>query len=274
MRTSTRFVGAIAEPAVRAGSVLTGHSTALTLVGWHRFGEADDGLTTRMEDFRRHLDVLQAWGATVLPLEEAHRLLAGGALPDKAVCLTFDDGYASVVEQAWPELQRRGMPATLFAVSGYLRGGDRFPWDANLPSGSDLSRLVNAGDLQHAAASGLHVGSHTVTHRWLPALPAHQVREELGRSRDDLEDLLGRPVTSFAYPMGGLTPRIRDDVEAAGYQIAITTERGRNGTGHDPITLRRAFAFDRARDLRRQLDGAFTWMRLLERRRNRREPRW
>jgi len=246
----------------------------LTLVGWHRIGDSEDGLTTTLADFRRHLDVLAQWGAVVLPLEEAHRLLSAGQLPPRAVSLTFDDGYASVLEQAWPELQQRGLPATLFAVSGYLGGGERFPWDAHLPRNSELARLARASELCAAADAGLHIGSHTATHRWLPGLCEHEVKEELVSSRYELEDLLGRPITSFAYPMGGWNPAIRDNVLAAGYEIAITTERGRNQVGHDPVTLRRAFAFDRALDVRRQLDGAFTWMRWVERRRNRREPQW
>lgn len=274
MRTVTRLAGAVSVPAVRIAGALGGGSERLTLVGWHRIGEADDGLTTRLDDFRRHLDVLEEWDATVLSLAEAHRLLLADRLPPRAVALTFDDGYASVVEQAWPELRRRGLPATLFAVSGYLDSATPFPWDAHLPAGSGLTRLVGSRELAAAAGEGLDIGSHTVTHRWLPGLAPYEIAEELVRSRKELEDLLGRAVTSFAYPMGGWNPAIREEVTAAGYEVAITTERGRNAPGHDPASLRRAFAFDRPEDVRRQLDGAFTWMRWIERRRDRREPRW
>lgn len=274
MKVATRLAAALVQPAVRATTALSGAAGTLTLVGWHRIGDSCDGLTTTPDDFTRHLDVLEEWGATVLPLDEAYRLLAAGRLPERAVALTFDDGYASVVEQAWPELRRRGLPATLFAVSDYVRYGGRFPWDHRHESGSDLTRLATAAELCDAAAEGLDIGSHTATHRWLPGLRPREVADELVRSRGALEDLLGRPVTSFAYPMGGWDERIRDQVEAAGYEIAITTERGRNTPGQDPVTLRRAFAFDRPRDVRRQLDGAFTWMRAIERRRNRREPQW
>lgn len=273
MKPTTRLLSAVAHPVVRAWAPLARRG-ALTLVGWHRIGDADDGLTTRIEDFRRHLDVLDRWGATVLPLPEAHRRLVAGDLPERAVALTFDDGYASVLELAWPELVARGLPATLFAVSGYLDGRGRFPWDEKLPAGCDLARLVTGEQLLAAAGEGLDVGSHTVTHRWLPRLAEHEVADELTRSRAQLEDLLGRPVTSFAYPMGGWTPRIRDQVEAAGYEAAITCDRGRNRPGHDLVALRRAFAFDRPDDVRRQLDGAFTWVRPLEDRRRLQEPRW
>jgi peptidoglycan/xylan/chitin deacetylase (PgdA/CDA1 family) len=113
-----------------------------------------------------------------------------------------------------------------------------------------------------------------VTHRWLPRLTSREVAEEVRRSRDDLEDLLGTPIRSFAYPMGGWTAQIRDEVERAGYDVALTVDRGRNLRDQDPVSLRRAFAFDRPTDLRRQLEGAFTWMRPIENRRRRREPAW
>ncbi|WP_229052990.1 polysaccharide deacetylase family protein [Aeromicrobium sp. Leaf350] len=270
MRTSARLAGQIVSPAARVVSPVRG----LTMLGWHRIGDAPDGLTTSFDDLRRHLDAIEGWGATVLPLLEAVRRRADGTLPSRSVVLTFDDGYASVVEKAWPELRERGLPATLYAVSGYLEAGRRFPWDHEHAPDADLTRLVTASELQDAAADGLDIGSHTVTHRWLPGLRPADAAEEVHRSRVELEDLLQQPVLSFSYPMGGVTPEIRAEAERAGYLAAVTTERGRNGRRQDPLTLRRAFAFDRADDFQRQLDGAYTWMRVVERTRRHRVPRW
>lgn len=270
MKAMTRAAGLLASPgAALSGAVRAG---GLTLVGWHRIGARDGGLSTTFADFCRHLDVLEDWGASVLPLDEAARLLVEGGLPERAVALTFDDGYASVLEQAWPELRRRGLPATMFAVSGYLDDVRRFPWDHGAGADAD-TRVAGAAEVVAAAAEGLDIGSHTVTHRWLPHLDRAERREELVRSRKELEDLLGRAVTSFAYPMGGWNADVRDDVEEAGYRLGITVERGRNGAAHDPLALRRWFAFDRAVDFRRQLAGAYDWMRPIERRRTRGGPR-
>ncbi len=273
MKTTARLAGQLVSPGVRAASAVS-TVRGLTMLGWHRIGPAGDGLTTSMDQLRHHLDTIEEWGATVLPMDEAYHRLRAGTLPPRAVVLTFDDGYASVVEQAWPELRERGLPATLYAVSGYLTSRSRFPWDHRHSAASDLTRLVTADELRDVADDGLDVGSHTVTHRWLPGLTHDEVVDEVHRSRAELEDLLQRPVTSFSYPMGGWTESIRVEVERAGYDIAVTTERGRNRRTHDPLTLRRAFAFDRADDLQRQLDGAYTWMRVVERTRRHREPTW
>lgn len=64
----------------------------------------------------------------VMPLEE---LLAGarGGLPERAVSITFDDGYLDTLETALPVLQRLGVPATIFATSRWLQAPGEYWWD-------------------------------------------------------------------------------------------------------------------------------------------------
>ncbi|MGL1832984.1 polysaccharide deacetylase family protein [Rhodocyclaceae bacterium SMB388] len=62
----------------------------------------------------------------VLPLAEAGRLLGEGRLPGRAACITFDDGYADNLTEAWPILKRHGLPATFFVATGFLDGGRMF----------------------------------------------------------------------------------------------------------------------------------------------------
>jgi peptidoglycan/xylan/chitin deacetylase (PgdA/CDA1 family) len=269
----TRTAGVLAYPGAAAARAMS-RTRGLTVIGWHRVDRGTTGLSTTFDDFRAQLDVLQERQVQVLPLDEAARLLAIDELPERACALTFDDGYASVIELAWPELRARGLPATLFAVTGYLDGRRRFPWDEHHVPGDPAVRLSSAADIVAAAADGLDVGSHTVNHHWLPRLDPGELADEVRRSRCMLEDLLQRPVTSFAYPMGGWTPAVRDQVEAAGYRIAVTVDRGRNRPEQHPLSLRRSFAFDRGSDFRMQLQGAYTWMRPLERWRTRGGPRW
>jgi peptidoglycan/xylan/chitin deacetylase (PgdA/CDA1 family) len=265
----SRALGELSRPAARAARAVV-MSGRLTIVGWHRIGPARTGLDTPLDEFRRQLDVLADWGAVVLTLEDGTRLLARDEVPEHAVVLTFDDGYASVAESAWPLLHDRGWPATMFAVSGFLDGARAFPWDAGTDPAS--CRLLDWTGLRELADAGMDIGSHSVSHPWLPELAPPRLDSELRSSRHALEDGLGRAVTSFAYPTGGWDRRVRAATDAAGYTVAVTVDRGPSRSGHDPLALRRAFAFTGQRDFRLQLDGAFDWMRPVELYRSRRRP--
>lgn len=272
MRTGVRALGTAMRPFATAARRMSG-SHGLTIIGWHRVDGHTEGLSTGVDDFRRHLDELDSWGATVLPLEAAVAALEAGTLPDRAVALTFDDGYASVVETAWPILRERGLPTTLFVVSGYLSGELRFAWDRHEPE-HDRLRLARPDELLDAAAEGLDIGSHTVTHPWLPRLDHDSLERELVDSRATLEGLLGRPVTSLAYPTGGWNAGVRLAAAEAGYRLAITVDRGLNTVRTHHLSLRRAFVPTDPEDLRLILDGAYTVLRPLDSWRSRMGPPW
>jgi peptidoglycan/xylan/chitin deacetylase (PgdA/CDA1 family) len=93
--------------------------------------------------------------------------------------------------------------------------------------------------LREMAAAGIEIGSHTVTHPILTRVPADRLRRELEESRGRLEDMLGRPVTSFCYPNGAYDRIVRDAVERAGYRLAVTSDYGLNDPTSDPLALRR-----------------------------------
>jgi peptidoglycan/xylan/chitin deacetylase (PgdA/CDA1 family) len=223
-----------------------------------------------MDDFRRQLDRLEEWGAVVLPLDEAVAQLQARTLPERAVVLTFDDGYASVVERAWPELLERGWPATLFVVSGYVGTRLRFPWDIDVDD--ETARLVTGRQLTEALGSGLDIGSHTVSHPWLPTTAPETRSWELLESRLSLQDLLGVPVRSLAYPTGGWNAAVRRATEEAGYTVGVTVDRGLNPPSQDTLALRRSFLPHDMDDVDLILEGAYTWLRPVDAVRRRKGP--
>jgi len=90
----------------------------------------------------------------VMPLLDAVRALRAGALPPRAACITFDDGYADNADVALPLLLRHGLPATFFVASGFLDGGRM--WNDTV-----IELVRNApGATLDAAALGL--GRHAV----------------------------------------------------------------------------------------------------------------
>ena len=99
---------------------------------YHRVADLDadpQRLAVTPASFAAHLDILSRY-ATPLPLDELVRRAHAGSLPERAVAITFDDGYADNLEAAVPLLERYGLPATIFIATGAIAGGHEFWWDA------------------------------------------------------------------------------------------------------------------------------------------------
>lgn len=155
--------------------------------------------------------------------------------PAKAVVVTIDDGYADSQALAYPILRRQGIPATIFLVSGAV--GACNSWDR---AGELAGRPVLSGpDLVEMGAGGIDYGAHTQTHPRLTAVPAERLREEVVGGRRDLERVLGRAVTTFAYPYGDHNSYSEAIVAAAGFAGACGTEPGANASATPLYVARR-----------------------------------
>lgn len=193
--------------------------------------------------------------------QAAEAAQTGEPLPRRSVVLTFDDGCRCFLDHAFPELARRGMTATLFAVSRELGGTNR--WD--LPAGERREDLLDADELRALAAEGIEIGSHGRHHRDLTACGEAELREEIFGSREDLEEELDRPVHTFCYPFGRLDSRAREAARAAGYLAAVSIH-GHSGAVHrDPWALPRMIVNpgDSRFERRLKATGAYPmWSRL------------
>lgn len=173
--------------------------------------------------FGRQLDALAAAGWTFVDLDAVLAALAGERpLPRRAVLVTFDDAYVDLLEAALPELERRGIPAVVFAVAGLLGGTNA--WDEEIGAGSVA--LLDADGLKQVAARAVEVGSHGMAHVPMAGLAPDRLAAELGESARRLESLgLPRP-RSFSYPYGESDPEAEQAVRAAGYRVAFTVTPG------------------------------------------------
>jgi peptidoglycan/xylan/chitin deacetylase (PgdA/CDA1 family) len=133
------------------------------------------------------------------------------------VGITFDDGYRSVLEEALPELKRRGFGATAYIISGRL--GRTNEWDEG-PSWP----LMTASQVRELAAAGIEIGSHAATHMRLAGASPEQLRAEVSASRTSLAAVLGAEIRGFAYPYGSMDAAARRAVRDAGYEYACAVE--------------------------------------------------
>lgn len=148
-----------------------------------------------------------------------HELLAARARGEgqNLVGLTFDDGYADFVTHALPLLRRHAFGATLFVLPGRL-GGDN-AWDPLGPR----KPLLSADGIRQAAAAGIEIGSHGLTHRDLTRTDDTRLRAEVSGSRALLYDVTGAHIHGFCYPYGLADHRTVEAVREAGYSYACAT---------------------------------------------------
>jgi peptidoglycan/xylan/chitin deacetylase (PgdA/CDA1 family) len=143
---------------------------------------------------------------------EAKRLL-----PGKPIILTFDDGYQDFIEFAWPLLEQYGFSATIFLVSNQV--GKTNCWDAYY---GEALPLMDWPDILRLQDEGIAFGSHTASHPHLDGIALSEVVREASISRKVIQERLGRPVHSFAYPHGGTDRVIQHLVGACGYTYGVT----------------------------------------------------
>jgi peptidoglycan/xylan/chitin deacetylase (PgdA/CDA1 family) len=214
--------------------------------------------------FGEHLDALADAGASVLTVSQVAEAVRGGTLPERAVAITFDDGFASVGEHAAAPLAERGMRATIFAVAGALGGLNDWPTQ---PGGAPQRPLLSASELADLAEAGHEIGSHGVEHAPLSLADPAALRREIVDSRALLEDALGRPVRSFAYPYNAVAGPAGRELVRETYAGACAGGLATVRAGADPWRLARVDShyLRRPELLRRAVEGDLDAYLLLRR---------
>ena len=184
-------------------------------------------LFVRPRDLERHIRRLERWGYRLVTFGElAARAASGGAAGNAA--LTFDDGLADNATAMRDVVERAGVPATVFVVSGWLGGSHpRAPW----------ARLLDADEVRALDEAGIEIGSHTSTHADLARAGHDAALGELARGKAELEAIVGHGVEVVAYPFGSASAEAMRACASAGFRAACRTS-GR-GSWDDPFGLPR-----------------------------------
>jgi peptidoglycan/xylan/chitin deacetylase (PgdA/CDA1 family) len=133
-------------------------------------------------------------------------------LPERAVVITFDDGWQSQYEDAFRVLKQYGFTATFFVYTNAIGHGPGFmTWD----------------ELREMQQGGMTIGAHSRTH---PELTKKGVslEKEIEGSREDIQKNLGVVPDLFAYPYGDWDDHVASAVRAAGFRAA-------RGMGEGPV---------------------------------------
>lgn len=202
------------------------------ILTYHALGGEESPITIPPEAFRRHVDGLLSRGVRVLPLKDLVRPPFEG----DAVALTFDDGFVSFAEHAWPCLAERRLPVTVFVVSDAVGGNNA--WGGVKTAGIPIAPLLQWSELRDLARAGVTLGSHSRTHAYLPHLAEEEIEAEVAGAAERIRSETGRPPEGFAYPYGGVDSRCAAVVRRH-HEVAVTTEFDSLGAGLDPVLLPR-----------------------------------
>ena len=213
---------------------------------WHNLAEESSGdMTISVDTFRAQIEALHEAGFKTVSLQQLYDYVHFGTeLPEKPIVLTFDDGYFSNYEYAFPILQEYDMQATIFAI-GVSVGKDTYKDTAHA-----MTPHFGVDEAREMVASGLiSVQSHTYDmHQWPPFEDGNaQVRETLlpfdgetdadyeaaveadfAESRDLLESITGEAVNALAFPEGAYVTLTQDALRNAGAELTFTTVRAVN----------------------------------------------
>jgi peptidoglycan/xylan/chitin deacetylase (PgdA/CDA1 family) len=254
--------GSLARKAIKAAVLPLGlleprRRGDVTILLYHRVGDGTAEIELSARAFERQLELLKR-RERVLTLDDA---LSGGSGSGGGVVVTIDDGYEDFHARVLPLLVRHRVPAVLYLATGLVANGR--------PSTPDA---LTWAQLEEAVSSGLiTVGAHTHNHTDLSRADEREADEEMRRSKELVEDRLGRPCRHFAYPWAVASPAAdrvaRELFDSAALDAWRTNRAGRidpHRLGRTPV-LKSDGSFFFAAKVRGRMDGEAFAYRVLGR---------
>ncbi|CCN46321.1 putative Glycosyltransferase fused with Polysaccharide deacetylase [Vibrio nigripulchritudo MADA3029] len=238
----------------------------MPIIMYHRFIRDDSekgihGTFMHIDMLEKHFQLIKKMGFETVTFEDLkdkgfiHRLSPG----KRFIMITVDDGFKDNHELLLPLLKKYNFKAVLYAVTGetYNR------WDVEGVETPDRKvELMSREQLKEMSDSGLvEVGGHTLTHPKLSQLDEAQQRHEIKANKEKLEALLGKSLTSFAYPYGDHNEDTKRISKELGYDFSVATNSGPHALHQDPYQIRRIAIFPRTDvfGLWRKIKGNYTF---------------
>jgi peptidoglycan/xylan/chitin deacetylase (PgdA/CDA1 family) len=208
-------------------------TSSYAVLVYHRFaGELKPGqerIDLDPRRFRRQLRLLRLLGFKALSLHEMQEFHSGSRndLPRRRFVITVDDAMADAFE---PLRRAADLAPQLFVPTAEV--GKMAHW-------IDGEAVASWDEVRALASIGVTIGSHTRHHRRLTRLGAVEREVELTGSLAELRESVPGAAAVIAYPNGDHDDAVCEAAREAGYTLAYTTEKGRNGAGTDLFRLRR-----------------------------------
>lgn len=137
------------------------------------------------------------------------------------VVLTFDDGCQNFSKNILPILKKYNFPSIIYPVVGCL--GKLATWTKEI---NFELKILTEDELKFISNEGVDIGAHTVNHVKLSDCDLKTAKIEIENSKEMLQKILGKEITSFSYPHGAYNSEISKIVEEIGFSNAVTCNSG------------------------------------------------
>jgi peptidoglycan/xylan/chitin deacetylase (PgdA/CDA1 family) len=226
--------------------------------------------------FREQITGIIRQGFKFLPLQEVlKKSAARESLPPRTAVLTFDDGFESIYEYAWPTLREMQVPSTIFLTTSFLNQQTPFPFDAWGRTYSEkvppiCYRPLSHGQCVEMAGTGLvELGAHTHTHADFRDRD-EEFRSDMQLCLDYFEEHFGITRPSFAFPFGKPSlgfagPSSVKVARELGVTCALTTEAVSACVSDSPYSWGRfnVYDWDTSKTVAAKLLGYYSWAPLI-----------
>ena len=118
------------------------------------------------------------------------------------LALSFDDGYLSDYDIVFPLLKKFDFHATFFVVPEFVGKEGYMKWE----------------QVKEMSDSGMEIGSHSLSHKYLTALSDQDMIKELQNSKNIIESHISKEVTSFSCPYGDYSGKVYKFATMVGYK--------------------------------------------------------
>lgn len=211
------------------------HTRSVAVLAYHSIDDSGSVLSTPPRVFAKQMRILSELGADIVSVKDIKQSKSGSDSAKPMIAITFDDGFRNVYEHAFPVLQRHGYPATVFLVTDYCGRTNAWP---SQPAGMPRQPLLDWQQIKEMSNSEIDFGSHTRTHPDLTTVSDLDAEEEIVGSKSAIEEAIGQPVSSFAYPYGSMHDRVKS-LARAHFALACSTSLGFVHPGSDLFALER-----------------------------------
>src|SRR3972149_5965350 len=183
-------------------------------------------------------------------------ILGTSEIHEKAVAVTFDDGYLDNYIYAFPVFKKYNIKATIFIVTDWVERSSDFGVRSlelktkKLPNHDECKSFINEGKISEVIMNWDMVKemqesgfvdfySHTMTHRKCAELSDAELMRELQDSRRIIEQRLNKPSPYLCWPKGSYNSGAIETAKRAGYKALFTTGKGIVKKGSDAFSIKR-----------------------------------